>query len=288
MKIALLSLLVCSAMAQNETDHPAVTSYAGSRILTHRQVEFDEYPMAIKLAAHEERLKLEGRVTRIQYRNPTGRSLLEIFRNYEAAFQQAGAKVLFTCEPAQCSSWPLYREQKLTNMGNQGFRGLVARFVHAGRETHVALAVSSQIHWIHIVESKPMDTGLVFVDAKAMEEAIGRDGRISLNSILFDTGQATIRPESQSTVAEIAKLLMNKPDLNLDIVGHTDDTGTEQGNLLLSAARAKSVVGELVSSFKISVNRLRSRGAGQAAPVAPNTSGEGRAKNRRVELIAQK
>ncbi|MBL8218838.1 MAG: OmpA family protein [Bryobacterales bacterium] len=288
MRIAPLVLIAACALAQNYVDHPAVTSYAGSRILTQHQVEFDEYALAVKLAAHEERLKLEGRVTRTQYRNPTGRSLLEIYRNYEGAFQQAGAKIIFTCQPEQCSSWPLYREQKLTNMGNQGFRALVARFVHAGRETHTVVAVSSQVHWVHVVESKPMDFGLVSVDAKVMEDTLGRDGRISLHNILFDTGQSVIRPESQSAIAEIGKLLTGKPDLNLEIVGHTDDTGTEEGNLLLSAARAKSVVSELVRSFKVSVNRLKARGAGQTAPLAANSTVEGRAKNRRVELVAQK
>ncbi len=120
------------------------------------------------------------------------------------------------------------------------------------------------------------------------EDTLGRDGRISLHNILFDSGQSIIRPESQSAIAEIGKLLAGKPDLSLEIVGHTDDTGTEEGNLLLSAARAKSVVGELVRSFKVSANRLKARGAGQTTPLAANSTVEGRAKNRRVELVAQK
>ena len=284
----LLVWTVLCAVAQSEVDHPAITSYPGSRILVHRQLEFEEYPLTLSLHAGGERITLEGRVTRIQYRNPTGRSALEIFRNYQGALQQAGAKTLFTCNPDQCSAWPLYREQKLKNMGNQGCHGIVARFVHANRETHAVVAVSAAVHWIHIMETKPLDSGLVTVDAKVMEESLGRDGRISLHSILFQTGLAAIKPESGGTIAEIAKLLTNKPELNLDIVGHTDDTGTADGNLKLSAERAKAVVSELVRSFRIPIGRLRPRGAGQSSPVAPNSSDDGRAKNRRVELVAQK
>ncbi|MBL8173708.1 MAG: OmpA family protein [Bryobacterales bacterium] len=280
------ALLAMAALAN--ADHPAVTSYPGSRILIHRQVEFDEYPLALDLSGRKERLHLEGRVTRIQYRNPAGRSALEIYRNYEGAFRAVHAKLLFTCKLEQCRSWPLYHEQKLINMGSQSYHAFVARFVHAGRETHAVVAVSQPITWVHIIEAKPMDFGLVAVDARAMQETLGRNGRISLHNIQFDTGQSAILPQSRNTIAEIAKLLTSTPTLNLDIVGHTDDTGTEEGNLLLSTARAKSVVSELVTSFKISASRLRGRGAGQSSPLDSNQSVEGRAKNRRVELVVSK
>lgn len=288
-RLLLVVLPVLCAMGQTGVDHPAISSYPGSRIRIHRQLEFEPYDLVLSLTGGgpEKRTTLEGRVTRIQYRNPDGRSAIEIFRNYEEALQKAGAKILFSCQPAQSSAWPLYREQKLINMGSKGFHGLVARFLHANRETHAVIAVSPTIHWIHIIESKAMETGLVFVDARMMEETIGREGRISLYSILFETGMSAIKPESRSTVAEIAKLLGNRPELNLDIVGHTDDTGTEDGNLRLSAERAKAVVTELVQSFRIPISRLRSRGAGQSTPVAPNSSDAGRAKNRRVELVAR-
>ncbi len=285
----LLPLTAGCLMAQPGQDHPAITSYPGSVIRIHRQLEFEPYDLATQAVGGGpwQRVTLEGRVTRIQYRNPQGRSALEIFRNYQEALQTAKAKVLFACELNRCANWPVYREQKMINMGSQGYYAVAARFVHANRETHAVIAVSPQIHWIHIIETKAMESGLVVVDARMMEETIGRDGRISLNSILFDTGLATIKPESRSTIAEIAKLLTNKANLNLDIVGHTDDTGTVTGNLKLSADRAKSVVTELAESFGIPISRLRSRGAGQTAPVAPNSNEEGRSKNRRVELVAR-
>jgi outer membrane protein OmpA-like peptidoglycan-associated protein len=270
------------------TDHPAVSSYPGSAIRIHRQLEFEPYELAVTPApgtAQHRRIPLEGKVTRIQYGNPTGRSAFEIFRNYEDALRKAGATTLFRCEPKTCGNWPVYREQRMINMGNQGYYALIARFEHNQRETHAVLAVSPGIHWIHIIESKEMEGGLVAVDAKAMAGTLQREGRISLYSILFDTGSAVMRPESQPAVAEIAKVLTGDPKLSLEIVGHTDNTGTPAGNEKLSAARAQAVVTQLVQVHGIAPARLKARGAGQSEPIAPNTTDEGRQKNRRVELV---
>jgi len=287
-----LLLVIAAAIpvaAQDKTDHPAVSSYPGSRIATHNQVEFDHYEVVIapRPDGSMQRLNLEGRVTRIRYSNPAGRSAFEIFKNYEEAMQLAGAQTLYRRDAKTRGSWPTYSEQKLTNMGSQEYYALVSRFAHRGVETHVLIAVSIPTTWIHVIQSKAMESGLVTVDARAMEEALNRDGRIALNTIEFDTGSSEIKPESRSTIKEIAKLLTNKPDLSLDIVGHTDDTGSVASNLKLSADRAKAIVTDLASSFGINISRLRSLGLGQSKPVAPNTTEEGKRKNRRVELVAK-
>ncbi|MBI4905963.1 MAG: OmpA family protein [Acidobacteria bacterium] len=290
MKNTLLLLFgAVSILAQDLTDHPAVSSYPGSRLAIHRHVEFEPYEVVVSPNPDGtmRRLKLEGRVTRIRYNNPQGRSAFEIFKNYEDAMKQAGAELLYRREPRAPGNWPTYSEQKLTNMGSQGYYALVARFQHRGAETHALIAVSLPVTWIHIVEAKPLETGLVVVDAKAMEEALNRDGKIGIETIEFDTGSAEIKPESKSTIKEIAKLLMNKPNLALEIVGHTDTVGSAADNLRLSADRAKAIVTDLAGSFGISLNRLKSSGMGQSQPVAPNATPEGRKKNRRVELVAR-
>lgn len=276
------------ALAQpTASDHPAIARYPGSTVRIHRQFEFESYALALAYPPAPPRtLSLEGKVTRIQYGNPAGRSPLEIFRNYEDSLRNAGASVLFRCEPATCGNWPVIRDQRMINMGSQGYFALVARFLHDQRETHAVLAVSPRIHWIHFIEAKPMDAGLVTVDAKAMASALERDGRLSLDSILFETASARLLPPSLPIIAEIARLLADTPALQLEVVGHTDDTGTPAGNERLSADRALAVVHELTTSHRIAANRLRSRGAGQSQPVAPNTSSDGRRRNRRVELIA--
>ncbi len=78
-----------------------------------------------------------------------------------------------------------------------------------------------------------------------------------------------------------------KPDLRLEIVGHTDNRGTAEYNLKLSSERAKSVITALTQRYAIAAGRLTASGAGLTMPVAPNDTEDGRAKNRRVELIAK-
>lgn len=102
--------------------------------------------------------------------------------------------------------------------------------------------------------------------------------------INFDTDKATIRPESGPTIAEVLTLLQQNPQLRLAVQGHTDNVGTAPHNQQLSTARARAVVAELTKA-KIDTSRLKAAGFGQSKPLADNTTEQGRAKNRRVELV---
>jgi outer membrane protein OmpA-like peptidoglycan-associated protein len=128
---------------------------------------------------------------------------------------------------------------------------------------------------------------IAFVTASEMEAALRDKGKIELYSILFDFDKDTIKPESQPTLAEIAALLKSKPELRLKVIGHTDNQGTANYNLDLSRRRAANVVAALSRDFGISPERLSAEGAGFSQPIATNDTEEGRAKNRRVELVAQ-
>jgi len=274
------------AFGQPHADHPAISSYPGSRILSHKAVEFDVYHLTIRNQADDlwEQVKLEGNIFRIQYRNPVRRSALEIFRNYEQALRRSGARFVYQCEPRTCAAWPLYKEQRLTNMGSGSFYGLAAQFNHRGAESWAVVAVSNSVTWIHIVERKLMQGGLVRVDARAMAEAIYSKGFVSLDAIQFDTGKATIKPESKSALEQIAQLLRNEANLALEVTGHTDDTGTPTGNQQLSLDRARSVIQSLTTEYRIPIGRLRPKGVGQSEPVSSNATETGRAANRRVVL----
>jgi outer membrane protein OmpA-like peptidoglycan-associated protein len=125
------------------------------------------------------------------------------------------------------------------------------------------------------------------VRAAEMAKSISETGRVALYGIYFDTNQTVIKPASEAVLAEIAKLLGGQPELQLQIVGHTDDVGTPEFNRDLSARRAQAVVQALVSRHRIEPSRLLASGAGLTQPVATNKTEEGRAKNRRVELVAR-
>lgn len=130
-----------------------------------------------------------------------------------------------------------------------------------------------------------MDAGLVTVDAGAMKKAIAETGRVALYGLFFDTGRAEVKSDSRPALDEIAKLLKSDPTLRVLVVGHTDTVGSLQGNQDLSLRRAHSVVDALVKGHGIDAGRLQAVGVGFAAPVATNRNEQGRAKNRRVELV---
>lgn len=138
-------------------------------------------------------------------------------------------------------------------------------------------------YWLTVVETRPLEVKVKMLPAAEMEKALDSAGHVALY-ITFDTDQATIRPESTPILAEIVKLLSANPGLKLTVEGHTDNAGTPAHNQTLSEGRANAVVGQLIARG-IAPDRLAPRGFGQSRPVADNASEDGRARNRRVELV---
>jgi outer membrane protein OmpA-like peptidoglycan-associated protein len=124
-------------------------------------------------------------------------------------------------------------------------------------------------------------------DAAALGRDIKSAGHVAVYGINFDTNKALVRPDSKPALDEIAKLLKADPALELKVVGHTDMVGTVEANMALSQARAEAVVQALVGQYGVAAARLKGYGVGPLAPVASNDNDEGRAKNRRVELVKE-
>jgi outer membrane protein OmpA-like peptidoglycan-associated protein len=127
---------------------------------------------------------------------------------------------------------------------------------------------------------------MVIVKAREMQQALASTGHINLYGILFDFNKFDVRPDSRPALDEISAFLKSNPDRKLKIVGHTDNVGGAEFNLQLSRARAAAVVNELTAKYGIDAGRLKAEGAGLTRPIATNDTDEGRARNRRVELIA--
>ena len=123
--------------------------------------------------------------------------------------------------------------------------------------------------------------------ADKLSQGINTQGKAAIYGIHFDTGKADVKPESEPVLKEVAKLLSESPSLKLYVVGHTDNVGEIDYNMKLSQARAEAVVRELITKHSVSEDRIKPYGVGPLAPVASNKTEEGRAKNRRVELIEQ-
>jgi len=114
------------------------------------------------------------------------------------------------------------------------------------------------------------------------------DGRVALYGIFFNLNEAEVKPDSTGTIGQIAKVLKQNPKLKIAVVGHTDNLGPHNVNMKLSKLRADAVVKVLIEKHKIKRDRLFAAGAGFLVPVAPNDTDEGRALNRRVELVRRK
>jgi outer membrane protein OmpA-like peptidoglycan-associated protein len=302
-------LLLCGGMpgkaqqqdVEGSRDHPLISRYPGSYIRHYILKEFDEFELPMGKVADGKLSKsqhLEGKITYLWYEAPKDRSQLEIFRNFEAALKQAGFVTLFTCARDQCGAdegitpYPNL-QQEMWGAGYQT-RYLSAKLSRPGTDMYVSLDVQTggcgdcePWVYLYVVEAKPMEAGLVKVDAASLAGDISRTGHASVYGITFDTGKADVKPESDGTLKEIAKLLQQDPKLQLYVVGHTDNQGTLEMNMDLSMRRANAVVQVLSSKYGVAAARLKPLGDGPSAPVAPNDAEEGRAKNRRVELVKQ-
>ncbi|MBI2828015.1 MAG: DUF4892 domain-containing protein [Acidobacteria bacterium] len=296
-------------------DHPIITRFEGSVIIGYVQREFDEYTAALGRAdervgnsfsppAFAKSLALEGKITRILYRVPEGRSSLEVFRNYTAALAKDRFETLFECSADACGRVFYERSGGFFGVG----RSYSVRDLFVGRpdvERYVAAKLARSegdayvfvyvletdtsmtgtfVH-LDVVEGKAMGTGLVTANAAALAADISQSGHVALYGIFFDTGSATITPASDAAIAEISTLLRENAAMRLHIVGHTDTEGTFDFNMDLSRRRAEAVMQTLVSKHTIAAARLQASGVGYLAPVASNRTEDGRAKNRRVELV---
>jgi OmpA-OmpF porin, OOP family len=303
----LIGLAAPFAAAQDQDvegskDHPLISRYPGSYIAKYLTNEFDQFALPLGPVDVENTITknqpLEGKITRIVYVAPAGRTVLEVFRNYQDALKKGGFETLFTCGPQGCGSTVAnaYANSgdNLDYWGPQhGIHYISAKLGRPEGDVYVSLLVDDQgpdsrtDAELYVIEVKPMELGLITVDAASLANDINRTGHASVYGIYFDTGKADVKPESDATMKEIAKLLQSDSTLKLYVVGHTDNQGTLAINMDLSRKRADAVLAALTTKYGVPSGRLQSYGCGPYSPVASNDSEEGRAKNRRVELVKQ-
>lgn len=266
-------LLVCAMGASAQTadradckDHALFpTRMPDYRIASCKVEEFGVYEF---YATKGPKTPVEGKFTFLTYvftgPRPNEPSGLAVVRNYENAIQKVGGTIL----------------QKDPQ------RWVNGKVVKDGQEAWIQVEKGNGAIWLRVVEKKAMEQ-YIEADAAAFGNDIRTTGHAAIYGIQFDTGKSTVKPESAQALGEIAKLLKSDPGLKIHVVGHTDNAGSVDGNIKLSQDRAEAVLQALVRDHGIAAARLRAYGCGQFAPVATNDSEEGRAKNRRVELVKQ-
>ena len=260
---------------------------------------------------------VEGKRLTNYYRVPAGIGVLEALRNYEQELKEKGFEILFMGRgeeietvgynnqiareilnmkgtygtPEEKAQWPFQHPDEAKTgyiaAKKKGERGDVYVSVYAAANAHdkwLDLPIDLTLVRFDVCETKSREQRMELVKSEQMASEIALNGRVALYGISFDFNSAAIKPESETTLGEIAKLLQSKPDLNILVVGHTDTVGTFEYNRGLSQKRAESVVANLTGKG-ITAKRLFPVGVSFASPIATNGTEEGRAKNRRVELV---
>ena len=216
------------------------------------------------------RRRVEGRYWRITCWLKEGAKKagpVQIGRNYSSLFVTQGGKTLYDDLDADGGV-------------------LVARMPAAGKNIWLEVDISNdgEVYTLTVLEEAGMEQKVEF-SAIELSKILNEKGSVALRGILFDTGRATIRDESTSTLRSIADVLKPDTSLRLEIQGHTDNVGGTDANRKLSEARATAVRQYLVANFAVAGERLTTTGFGDTKPVADNATEQGRALNRRVELV---
>jgi OOP family OmpA-OmpF porin len=246
-------------------DHPLFTRMPTSWIHSCTESEFDAYEFIV---AKKKTERVEGHLWVIRYYPQAASKIkpseLQILRNFEAAVKKLGGTSVFVEK-------------------NRG----TFRVEKDGKEFWINVAAEfTGKYFLTIVEKQGMVQDIV-TNADVFANDLKTTGHSAVYGIYFDTGKWDLKPESEQAMKEIAKLLKSDAGLKLYVVGHTDNVGGVESNMKLSQNRAEAVVQALTSTHGVAAARLMSFGNGPYAPVSSNDTDEGKAKNRRVELVKQ-
>lgn len=306
-------------------DPSGTKRYSGSVLVYRDDVAYDEvkFPSGKvrDVAENYPARARSGKRVSLQYTLPAARSSLEVIRNYQQQAQGDGFSPVFECAGDSCGAgngqlkysivsailpsrfFDQVGESSAAACGSYGVSTIRYALLEnkASGATLAVAAANPEISsvycadsyknqltvWVTRVEPEIREQTMVALSANDMAKSIDVDGRVALYGIYFDTGKADVKPESKASLDQIGELLRQRPELKLHVVGHTDNVGGFESNTALSKRRAESVVTALASSYGVGRARLTGNGVASLAPVKTNTTDEGRAKNRRVELVLQ-
>ncbi len=322
--LALMAHGIAAQDMPSSKDHPAVKRFAGSTIVGYavrnfERVElqtstFAEYDLkAQKRVYAKDPLVLEGKLTRLWYEAAGTTTSTELFRNYSNELKAAGFTTLYdsTRDP-KATQWTNFLAP-FSSSGGADIKNTRSEYIFfAAAEKTIRTGTFQKgdltvrlvtVEWdaadntyrtkagayaaLDVVETKAMQQNMVVVSASEMSKAIASTGKVAIYGIFFDTGKSEVKPESKPSLEQIAALMKSEPATRVHIVGHTDSVGSFESNMGLSKRRADAIIAMLSRDYGVSAPRLTANGVAHLAPVATNATEEGRAKNRRVELVPQ-
>lgn len=302
---------------QGSQDHPDIPRIEGTYIVGYSQSPYDEGEFVTAMKDRKlPTVLVEGKRTRLAYLGPKSISPLFAMRNYQSALADLGEVTeVFSCNKNECySNFPNIfiwaGQRRVENVlpgsqwafGNQGYyrdqRYWYGTVTAASSRYHVSVystvfSDTNQVKgvrgypfiFLEVLEEADFEPALEVVAPEEIAKSISEKGHIALYGIHFDLDSAELKPASGAALESVATAMRNDASLSMYVVGHTDNQGTYDYNLDLSKRRAVSVVAALAGDHEIAPERLKALGVGPAAPVASNKSEEGKALNRRVELV---
>jgi len=296
--------------SKKNDDELIIPLYSGSEIWDDHKIGFEEFPIIINDSTVQ---ITEGIIRRVFCRAPEGRSALEVARNYEKAIKESGGSILFITRKPQAIvingekfsdifSKLMNKEAAYTKSGYSRVKlpasateYLVGKLRTTDKDLYIMIAIGpgdwserrDKMTFFELVtvEAEPMEMGMV--TAADIGEGLSTLGRIPIYDIFFDTGQSEVKPESADALKAIAEYLNANETQKVVIVGHTDNIGDFDMNINLSQERANAVMEKLISEYGVNRDQLKPFGVGPVSPVESNSTEEGRAKNRRVEIVEQ-
>lgn len=274
--------------AEGCKDHPLFNRMPNFHIseCEHSQFDLKRIPVGPAPAEDAENhtpksVELEGPVFFIRYElneDATKPSPLQTMRNFQNAARKAGGSV-----EAEYPGWCKATVDETISRGNNCILyGTTMKLRGQGKETWAFVQSGDEggSYELWVVEREAMKQD---ISVNELRQKLDQDGFIALY-INFETGSAIIQQDSMSQLEQVARMLASATALKVEVAGHTDNVGTPESNQKLSEARAKSVAAALASRG-VASDRLTAAGYGQTKPLADNRTEEGRAKNRRVELV---
>ncbi|MGM0668004.1 MAG: OmpA family protein [Bacteroidota bacterium] len=295
----LLTLILLSAhvtTAQEQKD--IISLFKDSRVVYDDNIGFETHYYLTGPDSHK---AVDGKIRRQFCEMPDGVSAYELIKNYEQAIQSKGGTVIYFSEDVkkyrmENGEWYNYmtdgfaRARKehpkivhghfVSYLANKFVAGKIATAEH---DIFISVAAADGYYELVTVIAEPMDMNNVSLEI--MNEGIADKGKIAIYDIYFDTAKSEVKSESINALAIIADYLKANMDKKFLIVGHTDNTGDFQANITLSDDRAKAVIEKLVTEYGIEQTQLIPYGVGSVSPQMSNSTDEGKARNRRVELV---
>lgn len=259
-------LLTGTTVAKDDSlEHPVIKPMPGFEMIKRISKKDPFGTLSIKVKTNNKMTikKINGEFWHLSY-NKADKSPVsagEIIGNYQAAVSEKGGKITFS--------------------GKKDLHFYVPR--KDGGISYATLHVAYSHYEMHIVDEKPLKTVLSF-GAEELKKALDTNGHIAVYGINFQVNSDSIQVGAAKILEEFARLMILYPDLKIEIQGHTDNTGTAAHNLDLSNRRAQTVQ-KYILLYGIDSSRMKAKGYGMTKPVDTNDTEDGRAKNRRVELV---